>query len=297
MTSLQREGRVRPAGRTMSIRSVRAVPLGVRTGIALALVSLVGAMAFAWPLLVGGGSVLAQNAAAPVVLAGVLLAVVLISLVALGDGGIDAKTVTMLGLLAAIGAVLRPLSAGSAGVEFVFLFIILGGRVFGAGFGFALGSVTLFASALLTGGFGPWLPFQMLAASWIGMGAGLLPCRMRGPLELVSLAGYAAVSGFLYGQLMNLSFWPFTLGPGTGLSFVPGAPVMENLHHFALFGLTTSLGWDLVRAVVLALGVALLGRPVLSALRRTARIALFREPTTSEHTAVASRHPRQRADQ
>ncbi len=275
MTSLQREGRVRPAGRTMSIRSVRAVPLGVRTGIALALVSLVGAMAFAWPLLVGGGSVLAQNAAAPVVLAGVLLAVVLISLVALGDGGIDAKTVTMLGLLAAIGAVLRPLSAGSAGVEFVFLFIILGGRVFGAGFGFALGSVTLFASALLTGGFGPWLPFQMLAASWIGMGAGLLPCRMRGPLELVSLAGYAAVSGFLYGQLMNLSFWPFTLGPGTGLSFVPGAPVLENLHHFALFSLTTSLGWDLMRAVVLALGVALLGRPVLSALRRTARIASF----------------------
>ncbi|MBN9151736.1 MAG: ECF transporter S component [Micrococcales bacterium] len=281
----------------MSIRSVRALPLGVRTGIALALVSLVGAMAFAWPLLVGGGSVPAQNAAAPVVLAGVLLAVVLISLVALGDGGIDAKTVTMLGLLAAIGAVLRPLSAGSAGVEFVFLFIILGGRVFGAGFGFALGSVTLFASALLTGGFGPWLPFQMLAASWIGMGAGLLPRRMRGPLELVSLAGYAAVSGFLYGQLMNLSFWPFTLGPGTGLSFVPGAPVIENLHHFALFSLTTSLGWDLMRAVVLALGVALLGRPVLSALRRTARIGSFREPTTSEHTAAASRHPRQRADQ
>jgi energy-coupling factor transport system substrate-specific component len=259
----------------MSIRSVHALPLGVRTGIALALVSLVGAMAFAWPLLVGGESVLAQNAAAPVVLAGVLLAVVLISLVALSDGGIDAKTVTMLGLLAAIGAVLRPLSAGSAGVEFVFLFIILGGRVFGAGFGFALGSVTLFASALLTGGFGPWLPFQMLAASWIGMGAGLLPRQMRGPLELVSLAGYAAVSGFLYGQLMNLSFWPFTLGPGTGLSFVPGAPVIENLHHFALFSLTTSLGWDLMRAVVLALGVALLGRPVLSALRRTARIGSF----------------------
>lgn len=254
------------------LTAVRALPLGVRTGFALALTSAVGVLAFVWPLLVGGGSVLAYNASAPIVLAGVLLAVVLISLVALGDGRVDAKTVTMLGLLAAIGAVLRPLSAGSAGVEFVFLFIILGGRVFGAGFGFALGSVTLFASALLTGGFGPWLPFQMIAASWMGMGAGLLPHRMRGAPEIVALALFAAVSGFLFGQLMNLSFWPFTLGPGTGLSFVPGATVFENLHRFALFSLTTSLGWDIMRAVVLALGVTLLGRPVLSTLRRTARI-------------------------
>jgi energy-coupling factor transport system substrate-specific component len=255
--------------------AVRALPLGIRTGVALALTSVIGLFAFLWPLIIGGGSILAHNAAAPVVLAGVLLAVVLISLVALGDGGIDAKTVTMLGLLAAIGAVLRPLSAGSAGVEFVFLFIILGGRVFGAGFGFALGSITLFASALLTGGFGPWLPFQMIAASWMGMGAGLLPRRMCGTRELVVLSLFAAASGFMFGQLMNLSFWPFTLGPGTGLSFVPGASLLENLHRFALYSLATSLGWDLMRAAVLALGVALLGRPVLSALRRTARIASF----------------------
>ena len=271
------------------LAAVRAVPLGIRTGIALAFTSAVGVMAFIWPLIVGGGSILAYNASAPVVLAGVLLAVVLISLVALGDGGIDAKTVTMLGLLAAIGAVLRPLSAGSAGVEFVFLFIILGGRVFGAGFGFALGSITLFASALLTGGFGPWLPFQMIAASWMGMGAGLLPRRMRGAREIVTLALFAAISGFLFGQLMNLSFWPFTLGPGTGLSFLPGAPLLENLQHFALFSLTTSLGWDLVRAVVLALGIALLGRPVLSALRRTARIGSFSDATKRERPATQPR--------
>ena len=266
--------------------AVRALPLGIRTGFTLALTSVIGLFAFTWPLIIGGGSILAQNATAPIVLAGVLLAVVLISLVALGDGGIDAKTVTMLGLLAAIGAVLRPLSAGSAGVEFVFLFIILGGRVFGPGFGFALGSITLFASALLTGGFGPWLPFQMIAASWMGMGAGLLPHRMRGARELVTLSLFAAASGFLFGQLMNLSFWPFTLGPGTGLSFVAGAPLLENLHHFALFSLTTSLGWDLLRAIVLALGIALLGRPVLSALRRTARIGSFSAPRSGSAAAV-----------
>lgn len=275
----------------------RELALGIRTGIALALTSAIGCTAFVWPLLIGRGSVLAQNAAAPIVLAGVLLAVVLVSLVALGDGRIDAKTVSMLGLLAAIGAVLRPLSAGSAGVEFVFLFVILGGRVFGAGFGFALGSITLFVSALLTGGFGPWLPFQMIAASWMGMGAGLLPRKLRGALEVVTLAAVAAVSGFLFGQLMNLSFWPFTLGPNTALSFVAGAPLLENLHRFALFSLTTSLGWDLLRATVLALGVTLLGRPVLSALRRTARIASFRESSTPKRTAAASGHPHPPADQ
>ena len=256
----------------------RAVPLGVRTVLALMLASCIGVLAFMWPLLVGGGSILEQNAGAPVLLAVVLLGVMLVVLIALGDGGIDAKAIAMLGLLAAIGAVLRPLSAGSAGVEFVFLFIVLGGRVFGAGFGFALGSITLFSSALLTGGIGPWLPFQMLAASWIGMGAGLLVSRMRGPLELMVLTGYAAACGFLYGQAMNLSFWPFTLGPGTAVSFQAGAPLGENLHRFVVFSIATSLGWDLIRALVLGVGVAILGRPALSALRRAARLAAFSAP-------------------
>lgn len=252
--------------------------------VALAVTSIVGVIGFVWPLLAGSTSRLAQNAVAPVVLAGVVLGVVLVTLVALGNRTIDAKTMTMLGLLAAIGAVLRPLSAGSAGVEFVFLFIIFGGRVFGAGFGFALGSVTLFASALLTGGFGPWLPFQMLAASWMGMIAGSLPGGLRGRAELVTLGGVAAVCGFLFGQLMNLSFWPFVVGAGTGLSFVPGAPVLENLQRFVLFSLATSLGWDLIRAMVLAVGVAVLGRPVLAALRRTARCATFTAPFDTAST-------------
>lgn len=253
----------------------KAVPLGIRTTASLVIASVVGVLAFSWPLLAGRGSVLEHNASAPVLLGIVLLGVMLVVLVALGDGGIDAKAIAMLGLLAAVGAVLRPLSAGSAGVELVFLFIVLGGRVFGPGFGFALGSITLFSSALLTGGLGPWLPFQMLAASWIGMGAGLLPSRMRGALELVILASYAALCGFLYGQFMNLSFWPFTLGSGTELSFQAGAPLLENLRRFVIFSIATSLGWDLLRALTLSVGVAVLARPTLSALRRAARIATF----------------------
>ena len=52
-----------------------------------------------------------------------------------------------------------------------------------------------------------------------------------------------------YGLLLNLSFWPFTLGGDTQLSFVPGAPVVENLHRYLVFDVTTSLGWDTGRAI------------------------------------------------
>jgi energy-coupling factor transport system substrate-specific component len=252
-----------------------AVPLGPRTAAALVIASVVGVLVFTWPLLTRPGTVLEHDAGAPVVLGIVLLEVVGLVLIALGDAAIDSKSIAMLGVLSAVGAVLRPLSAGSAGIELVFLPILFGGRVFGAGFGFTLGTVTLFSSALLTGGLGPWLPYQMLAASWIGMGAGLLPRRLTGAAELVVLASFAAVSGFIYGQVMNLSFWPFSLGPGTSLSFVAGAPLLTNLQHFALFSLATSFGWDLIRAAVLGVGVAILGRAALGALRRTAKKASF----------------------
>lgn len=270
---------------------IRALPVPPRTMLALALASLVGILAFGWPLFAGRGTILERNASAPLILGALLVGVMVVVLVALGDGGIDVKAIAILGLLSGVGAVLRPLSAGSAGIEFVFFFIVLGGRVFGPGFGFALGSTTLFASALLTGGVGPWLPFQMLAASWIGMGAGLLPGRMRGRTEIVLLAVYAALCGFLYGQAMNLSFWPFTLGPDTALSFVPGAPLGEMLTTFLRFSIATSFGWDLIRAVVLAGGVALIGRPVLAALRRTAKRAFFAaELDTPEKTNVCTDH-------
>ncbi len=77
---------------------------------------------------------------------------------------------------------------------------------------------------------------------------------------------------------MNLSFWPFAAGDGTGLSFVPGDPLLENLHRFVLFTLATSLGWDLGRAVTNIVLIAVTGRAVLLTLRRAARKAAFDAP-------------------
>ncbi|MGL5861129.1 MAG: ECF transporter S component, partial [Phycicoccus sp.] len=140
---------------------------------------------------------------------------------------------------------------------------------------------TLFASALLTGGVGPWLPFQMLGAAWVGWGAGLLP-RARGRVEIALLAGYGALAGLLYGLALNLSFWPFATGMAGELSFVPGAPVADNLRRFLGFSLATSLGWDLGRALTNAVLISVTGRPVLGALRRAARRAAFDEPVSFE---------------
>ncbi len=248
---------------------------GVRTVLVLALASVTGVVAFAWPLVVRADGALAQSEAAPVVLAAVLVAVLAVVAVALDDGHLDAKAVAVLGLLAAVGTVLRPLSAGTAGVELVFLTIVLGGRVFGPAFGFALGSITIVASALVTGGVGPWLPFQMLGASWVGLGAGLLPRGLRGRAEVVLLATYGAVAAAAFGIAMNLAFWPFQLGAGTGLSFVAGDPLGTNLHRFWVYSLATSLGWDVGRALTTAIGLLLLGAPALRALRRTAARARF----------------------
>ena len=149
--------------------------------------SVAGLVAFCWPLLVSPDSGLAHGTDAPLVFALVLPLLLAVVLAEMSEGGMDVKAVAMLGVLAAIGAALRPLGAGTAGLETVFFLLVLGGRVFGAGFGFVLGATTLFASALVTGGVGPWLPFQMLGAAWVGWGAGMLP-PLRGRAEVLMLA-------------------------------------------------------------------------------------------------------------
>jgi energy-coupling factor transport system substrate-specific component len=260
----------------------RTVPLSRRGALVLAVASAAGLAMFCWPLLLGPRpGPAAHSLDAPLLFVLTLPVLVLVVLAELSTGGIDAKALAMLGVLSGVNAVLRPLGAGVAGIETVFFLLVLGGRVFGPGFGFVLGSTSLFASALLTAGVGPWLPFQMLAASWMGLGAGLLPRRVSSRAEIAVLAGYGAVAAYAYGFLLNLSFWPFALGPRTQLSFVAGAPVLENLERFVLFSvLTSAAGWDTGRAVTTVLAIVILGPSILAILRRAARKAAFDAPVT-----------------
>ena len=252
-----------------------AIHFSSRSAITLALASFAGAIAFAWPLLLRVPSEGIGHATdAPLVFLILLPVLVLVVLAEISNGGIDSKALAMLGVLSAIGAALRPLGAGTAGIEMTFFLLILAGRVFGPGFGFVLGSTTLFASALLTGGVGPWLPFQMLAASWVGLGAGLLP-PVRGRWEIVMLAAYTAFAALAFGLLMNLWFWPFVLGDDTAISYLPGGSIEDNLHRLLLYSLATSMGWDIVRAITNVILILLLGPAVLAVLRRAARRAAF----------------------
>ncbi|MET7936932.1 ECF transporter S component [Streptomyces sp. NPDC005322] len=260
---------------------VRAVRLGPRSVTALALVSAVGVVAFGWPLFAPGDSGITTHAAdAPWLFAALLPLLLAVVVATIADTGLDAKAIAMIGVLAAAGAALRPLGAGTAGIEPMFFLMVLSGRVLGPGFGFVLGAVSMFASALLTGGVGPWMPFQMLAMGWVAMGAGLLPAPglLRGRGELLLLAGYGAVASLCYGTVMNLQGWTLMQGMASGISYVPGDPLGDNLARFLAYCLATSLGWDLPRAVVTVALTLTLGGPLLKALRRATRRAAFEAP-------------------
>ncbi|MFJ3923957.1 ECF transporter S component [Streptomyces sp. NPDC090022] len=259
----------------------RPIRIGPRAATALILVTLIGIAAFGWPLLAHSQSGLSHSQDAPWLFAALLPLLVAVVVATLSDdGNMDAKSVAMLGVLAAVGAALRPLGAGTAGLEPMFFLMVLSGRVLGPGFGFVLGAVTMFASALLTGGVGPWMPFQMLAMGWFALGAGLLPGarRVRGRAELAMLAAYGFVGSFAYGTIMNLQGWVTLQGMGQGISFHPGDPVPANLARFLAYCAATSLGWDLGRAALTVVLTLTLGTTLLKALRRATRKAAFDAP-------------------
>lgn len=261
--------------------------VGPRSALVLALATVAGLMMFVWPLLVRVEPDSMQHGAdAPFVFIVILPVIIVVVLAELSEGGMDSKALAMLGVLSAVNAALRPLGAGTAGIETVFFVLVLAGRVFGAGFGFVLGCTSLFASALLTAGIGPWLPFQMMCAAWIGMGAGLLPRRVTGKAEIAMLVGYGILVAYGFGLLMNLWFWPFITGAEVPyhaghISYVPGDPVWENLHRFLVFTLLTSTaGWDTGRAITNTVAILVVGPALLATLRRASRKASFdRSPT------------------
>ncbi|WP_244242374.1 ECF transporter S component [Nocardioides seonyuensis] len=259
-----------------------ALPIGLRTAAVLAVASAAGLMMLCWPLLLHAEP--GSRVEPPFLFLVLLPIVVVVVLADLAEGGMDARVLAVLGVLSAVNAVLRGLGAGTAGMELIFFLLVLGGRVFGAAFGFALGCTSMFASALLTAGVGPWLPFQMICAAWVGMGAGFLPRRVTGRWEIALLVVYACVASYAYGMLMNLSFWPFSLGvavPGHegSLAYVAGAPVLENAHRFLVYTLLTSTGgWDTGRAITTAIAIVVLGPAILTTLRRAARRAVVTAP-------------------
>lgn len=254
-------------------RRAVAIRLGARSRLTLILASLIGLVCFFWPFLVAPGK-FGSTYTPPLMFGAVLVLVLAVVFAQMADGGIDAKAIAMLGVLSALNAGLRSLGAGTAGVEAVFFVLVFAGRVFGPGFGFALGCTSLFASAIITGGVGPWMPYQMFGCAFIGLLAGLLP-TCRGKAEIALLAVYGAFAGYLFGFLVNLQFWPFAVDPNSSIAYVPGASAGDQLRRYLLFDLATSLGWDTGRAITNFICIVLLGPAALATFRRAARKASF----------------------
>lgn len=261
-----------------------------RTAAVLVLAFLVTVLGFGWPFLVAADSALDGDVFAPVVVGALLPVVVAVMLAELADGGMDAKSVALLGVLAAVGVAVRAVSPATGGIEPTFVLLIVAGRVFGAGFGFAYGAVMIGTSALLTGGVGPWLPFQLLAAGWVGLVAGAVPRIPRGGrAERWWLAALTVPLALLYGAALNLSFWPLTTALAPTLSYTAGASLAPNLAHYLTFYLATSFGWDLGRATFAVVALLVAGPALLAALRRAARRGRF-EPARRDAPEVGPAH-------
>jgi energy-coupling factor transport system substrate-specific component len=276
----------------------------------------IGVLAFVYPFLlepqVRGSVGIAHGHDAPLVTTALVGLSLVALLVELQGQAMSAKTVALLGVLVAIASVLRFVEVAfpvPGGFSPVFAPIILSGYVFGGRFGFLMGAFTLLVSGLITGGVGPWLPYQMFTAGWVGMTAGWLPrltphaSRIthhtsrathhasrftfhvsrftsrtpppnRSPGFGAWYLGFLSIFGFawglLYGVIINIYFWPFAAGP-IEQTWTRGIGLGETLARYAAFYAATSLGWDLVRAVGNAALILLLGAPTVRALDRFRR--------------------------
>lgn len=279
-----------------------------RTAIVLTVTSLVGVATFLSPFWLArartvGADRTAHGSDAPFLFAVIGLLCLVVLLIETGGGSDpDAKRVALLGVLVAANAALR-LLPGILGASPIFFLPICVGFVWGPSFGFLLGAASIAVSGLLTGGLGPWLPFQMMTLGWVGLTAGLVggrPPRPPSPggkgkagngndrfptfarhiaqgaptlstQHLFLLAIFGAIWGFLFGAIMNLWFWPFAAPASpaeSGLYWAPGLGLGETARRYLVFYGATSAVYDAFRAAGNVAMFALFGRPVLLLLMR-----------------------------
>jgi len=222
------------------------------------LASLIGLWAFLSPFLTANlaqsGELQAGGPVAPLLLTGLVGLCYLALLHEAHGPAAGATTIALLGILVSINAALRfaeTVVPGPGGFSPMFLLIILTGYVFGARVGFLMGALSLLVSALITGGVGPWLPFQMWAAGWVGMSA-----RLVRPIVRLVRAERRL------GEVVLLAM-------------------------FAAFYAFTSFGWDAFAAIGNAILMALFAAPVLQALRRFHTRLSFRYLSPPAPTATA----------
>lgn len=259
---------------------------------ALTAVVLLGVVLFAWPFMGLGlpASVPALTAVAASVVA-----------VAGMEGlsrRLDSRQLALAVTLIAVDAVLRGLVvSGIEGFSPVFVVILIGGYVLGPKMGYVIGAGGLLGSAVVTGGLGPWLPYQMVGAGGVGVLAGVAGYRRREAVgsmrgDRAILAAVGVVGGYLFGFLLDIWDWTFFRG-APGLGWTPGIAAGDALGRFVRFYVSTSLVYDSFRAWGNALAVMAIGSPLILVLRRhQARCRVIVESLEASETCP---HPDVRA--
>jgi energy-coupling factor transport system substrate-specific component len=240
----------------------------------LIVASIIGLGAFLYPFLLTtrqteGFAASAHAQDAPLIFALLVVLCLAAVLSSLSSGMMNAKLIAVLGVLTAVNSVLRGVP-GPAGFTLVFILPILCGYVYGPTFGFLLGAFSLAISAFLGFGVGPWLPFQMFSAGWVGLVSGWLPHVDKHPrVETLMLALWGLIIGLAYGALMNIYFWPYVFAPSASeMYWQPGVGFIETLRRYALFYVVTSLWWDFARAAGNFVLLLLFAGPIVRLLRR-----------------------------
>jgi energy-coupling factor transport system substrate-specific component len=240
----------------------------------IAVVSVAGSLLFLWPFL---GLGLTPEAPA---LSLTLASVAGLALMEVGARRLDSGRLALLAALAAIDAALRlAMVNGVAGFSPIFFLVLAAGYEFGPSYGFLVGSFSLLVSAVVTGGVGPWLPYETFAVGWVGLSAGVAGSIVRGVrparrswlpsrLDIGVLVGVAFVSGFAYGALTDVYGWVAFYRGVENVGWIPGLSPAQTLAQFGRYYVLTSVAWDSFRAVGNGVAVLALGAPVLMALGR-----------------------------
>jgi len=232
----------------------------------VAAISLAGLALFLWPF---AGSDTPPAAAAVALSIGVVAVLVFVEA---ATRKLDARRFALLAAIAAIDAALRlVLVTGLGGFRPIFFLILAAGYVYGPSYGFLAGSVALLASAVATGGIGPWLPYEMVGCGFVGLVAGLAGLRRSGPVswrDIALLATVGVVTGFAYGALLDVWDWTTFYRGTPGFGWQPGLSIGAAVARFGRFYVTTSVVYDSFRAAGNAIAVIVLGTPVLAGLIR-----------------------------
>ena len=232
------------------------------------------------------------NSSAVAAACAVCAIIAVLGIVELQSRRLDTRGLALLAGIAAIDSALRlAVVIGVAGFSPIFLLILATGYVFGTSYGFLCGTLVLAVSAIATGGVGPWLPYEMLAAGWVGAFAGIAGRRRTGApsrRDVVVLCMVGLISGFAYGALTDLWDWTTFYRGIPDIGWIPGLSLHEGIARFTRFYFTTSFTYDAFRAVGNAAMVIALGPAILFALVRVRlRLSLQTEPVTADEPPLS----------